>query len=299
MSNEVARVGIVVRTKNRPEFLRRTLEDIAAQTFSGWLVHIVNDGGEASAVDAILADAGAVLRGRAFVTHHDTAHGRSAAANRGLRGLDTDYVVLHDDDDLWHPSFLQETVDWLDRHQTHVGVVTRTEIVYEAERGGRFVEVGRVPFWPDQTGITYSALIQVNRFVPISFLYRRAVHEEVGFYREDVHAAEDWEFNLRVALNHTIGYLSSRPLAFWHQRAGVEGELGNSMFALAEEHDRFDSQVRDEALRAYVRENGPGLPLYLTRFIQDEIGRQLDDRRSLGQRLTHVVRDWRRGRRRR
>lgn len=292
-----ARVGVVVRTKNRPWFLRRALQDIAAQTFSDWCIHIVNDGGDAGPVREAVDSLPAHLRPRVAVTDNPHATGRSAAANAGVRALDTELVVLHDDDDLWHPSFLERTVAHLDRTPGDIGVMTATEIVFEAEREGAFVEVGRAPFWRDLTEITYADLLQVNRAVPISYLYRRRLHDEVGFYREDLHAVEDWEFNLRTALHHHIGFLPGEPLAYWMQRRGVEGELGNSMFALAAEHDHYDRLVRDEALRAYVQQNGAGLPLYLTRFIQEEIGRQLDERLSLGQRLTRTVRDWRRERR--
>ena len=292
-----ARVGVVVRTKNRPWFLRRALADIVAQHFTDWQVHIVNDGGDAAAVEAAMDTVPAALRDRIGVTHNAHAVGRSAAANIGVRALSTRYLVLHDDDDLWHPAFLARTVDHLERTPEDIGVMVATEIVYEAERDGSFVEVGRAPFWRELTEITYSDLLQVNRAVPISYLYRRALHDEVGYYREDLDAVEDWEFNLRTALHHHIGFLPGEPLAYWMQRRGVDGELGNSMYALAAEHDHFDRLVRDEALRAYVQQHGPGLPLYLARYIQDEVARQLDARRSLSQRLVEEVRQWRRDRR--
>jgi glycosyltransferase involved in cell wall biosynthesis len=292
-----ARVGVVVRTKSRPWFLRRTLRDILAQDYADWEVCIVNDGGVPELVEAAISEVAGPARPRITVCHNPEATGRSAAANQGVRALQTQFVVLHDDDDLWHPSFLSRTVGHLDETPLDIGVMTRTEIVYERADGEGFVEVGRSPFWSDLTEITYADLLQVNRAVPISYLYRRALHDEVGYYREDLHAVEDWEFNLRTALRHHIGFLDGEPLAFWMQRLGVEGELGNSMFALAAEHEHFDKLVRDEALRAYVLQNGPGLPLYLTRFIQDEVSRQLDERRSLGQHLTAAVRDWRRSRR--
>ncbi|MFF2633879.1 glycosyltransferase family 2 protein [Microbacterium sp. NPDC058021] len=293
-----ARVGIVVRTKNRPWFLRRALRDIAAQDFGDWAVHVVNDGGDAAVVDAAVAALPESLRTRVAATHNPHPTGRSAAANQGVRALETELVVLHDDDDLWDPSFLSRTVAHLDANPDDIGVMVRTEIIYESQQpDGSFAEAGRAPFWPHLREITYSDLLQVNRAVPISYLYRRALHDEVGFYREDLHAVEDWEFNLRTALIHHIGFIDGEPLAFWMQRVGVAGELGNSMFALAEEHEHYDRLVRDEALRAYVRAHGPGLPLYLTRFIQDEVGRQLDERSSLGQRVTQTLRTWRRDRR--
>ena len=292
-----ARVGIVVRTKNRPWFLRRSLDDIAAQDFSDWAIHIVNDGGDRGQLDAILDELAAETRARVAVTHNAWSMGRSAAANQGVTALQSELIVLHDDDDLWAQTFLSRTVDWLDAYESDIGVMVRTEIVYEVPDGEGFRETGRTPFWPDLSDITYSDLLQVNRAVPISYLYRRELHDEVGLYREDLHAVEDWEFNLRATLNHHIGFIDGPPLAFWMQRIGVDGEMGNSMFALAGEHEACDRMVRDEALRAYVVEHGPGLALYLTRFIQDEVGRQLDARLSLGQRLTGAVQDWRRSRR--
>lgn len=288
------RVGIAVRTKNRPWFLERTIADIRAQDYPSWTVQVVNDGGDPAAVDQIIAALPADVAARISVRHNERPAGRSAAANQGIGALDTEYVVLHDDDDLWHPSFLRTTVGHLDTHPRDIGVMVRTEIVYEKQADEGFVEAGRTPFWPDMSEITYSDLLQVNRAVPISYLYRRVLHEDVGWYREDLHAVEDWEFNLRTALKHHIGFIDGSPLAFWMQRVGVAGELGNSMFALEREHDHYDRLVRDEALRAYVEKEGPGLVLYLTRYIQDEVSRQLDERRGPGARVVQAARAWRR-----
>ena len=290
MSESVSRIGIVLRTKNRPNFLRRALADILAQKFDLWRVAIVNDGGDPDAVEHAISSLSERTRAKIVVRHNDAPTGRSAAANQGVALLDTEFIVLHDDDDLWDPHFLGETVDWLDGHPEHVGVVARTEIVYEEEADGtgEFVEVGRAPFWADMEQVTYTDLLKVNRVVPIGYLYRRSIHDVVGGYREDLHAAEDWEFNLRVALHHQIGFMAEPALAFWMQRVGVEGEAGNSMFALAHEHERYDHLIRDEALVRHDREYGPGLSLYLTRFIQDtvretireEIRQELDRRPS-------------------
>ena len=289
MPDNTARVGIVVRTKNRPWFLRRALRDVAAQHYALWRVHVVNDGGDRDEVDLAIAELPDDVRRRVSVHHNATSRGRSAAANEGVRALATEFVILHDDDDLWHPRFLAATVDWLDTHPEDIGVVVRTEIVYEeADPGGTFREVGRALFWPEMNEVSYSDLLRINRAVPIAYLYRRRVHDEVGLYREDIHAAEDWEFNLRVTLRHHVGFIDGDPLAFWMQRRGVGGDLGNSMFALAGDHDRYDRRIRDEALRGFELANGPGLALHLARFIpeelsrivRDEVARQLEERPS-------------------
>ncbi|WP_341975310.1 glycosyltransferase family 2 protein [Microbacterium sp. LTA6] len=294
MPDSSARVGIVVRTKDRPTLLARALDDIIGQEFTAWHVVIVNDGGQSDAVASLVDALDASVRSKISVIDHEVSLGRSAAANAGVGALSTEYVVLHDDDDLWDTVFLAQSVEWLDATPTDIGVVSRTEIVYESLEGENFVETGREPFWADMKQISYSELLQVNRFVPIAYVYRRVVHDEVGLYRVDIHAAEDWEFNLRVSRKYPIGFIGGPARAFWMQRRDVTGALGNSMFVLADEHEYYDRLIRDEALRAFTTAHGDGLALYLARFVQDEVARQLDARRSIGDRLISVVRGRRR-----
>lgn len=269
-----ARVGIVVRTRHRPGFLRRALTDIAAQTFADWRVVVVDDGGDVAEVDAIVA--AAELGERVEVVHiAEGEGGRCAAANAGVRAVDTDYVVLHDDDDRWHPDFLSRTVAWLDEHPAHAAVSAATEIVYEENRGGAWVEVGRAPFWAGMTRISIGEMMSVNRAVPISFLYRRAMHDEVGYYDETLDAVEDWDLYLRILRRGEIGFLTGEPLAFWTQRPESVGLDANSMFGLAAEHARDDAVVRDRALAEWVHREGPGLPLYIS-TLHDQLAARID-----------------------
>ncbi|SIR71973.1 Glycosyltransferase like family 2 [Microbacterium sp. RURRCA19A] len=255
-----ARVGIVVRTRRRPDFLRRALADIAAQSYSDRRIVVVNDGGDPAEVDTVVAEAGAT----ADVLHIAPGEGgRCIAANAGVRAAATELVVLHDDDDLWHPDFLSRTVEWLDAHPADAAVSVTTEIVYEEQRGDRWVEVGRAPFWAGMQRISLGEMLSVNRAVPISVLYRAAVHEEAGWYDESLDAVEDWDFYLRVLARAGFGFVAGDPLAYWTQRPDATGIAANSMFALADAHARDDALVRDRALEQWTRREGDGLPLYL------------------------------------
>jgi glycosyltransferase involved in cell wall biosynthesis len=295
-----ARVGIVVRTVDRPEFLSRALADIAAQTFGDWTVVVVNDRGDRPRVDAVVVASG--IAERVAVVESRIPGGRCAAANTGVEMLATEFVVIHDDDDLWDPAFLERTVAWLDEHPADVGVGVATAIVYEERRGDRWVETSRAPFWAELDALRFIDLLEVNRAVPISLLYRRSLHDRVGPYDETLDAVEDWEFYLRVLAVGTLGFIGGEPLAFWTQRPGVAGSDGNSMYALEHLHDRDDLAVRDRELKAWVAANGAGLPLYLAemeRRIRDEFAtglrEQLDRQRD---EIIHELRDrhplWRR-----
>ncbi|MDF2990121.1 MAG: glycosyl transferase [Microbacterium sp.] len=270
-----ARAGIVVRTRHRPAFLRRALRDIADQRLDDWQLVVVNDGGDRAEVDEIVS--AAALGDRVTVVHIAPGEGgRCVAANAGVRALDAPYVVLHDDDDRWHPAFLERTVAHLDAHPAHAAVSAVTEIVYEENRAGTWVEVGRAPFWAGMGRISLGEMMSVNRAVPISVVYRRRLHDEIGWYDETLDAVEDWDLYLRILREHEMGFLSGEPLAFWTQRPDSVGLDANSMFGLAAEHARDDAVVRDRALAEWVRREGPGLPLYMA-SLQTQLAAHVDE----------------------
>lgn len=262
-------MGVIVRTKDRPYFLARALGDIAAQSLNDVEVVVVNDRGDREQVAVTVA--ASRIADRVRIVDVSEPGGRCFAANAGIRATEAPYVVLHDDDDLWHPDFLARTVEYLDAHPRHVAVSATTEILYEEARGTAWVEVGRAPFWASMHRVSLANMLEVNRVVPISFLYRRAVHDDVGWYDESLEAVEDWDLYLRVLSTGEIGFLAGEPLAFWTQRPAASGSAANSMFELADEHARDDAVVRDRELAAWMHREGVGLPLYLARLHREMI----------------------------
>lgn len=69
------RVAIVVRTKDRPQLLRRALLNIDEQTFPDYSVVVVNDAGDPAAVDAVVAAAPPQTRDRTTVLHRAESTG--------------------------------------------------------------------------------------------------------------------------------------------------------------------------------------------------------------------------------
>lgn len=268
------RVGIVVRTKDRPYFLARAVRDILAQDFAEWRIVIANDGGDRAGIDAVVGRFAGELAGRLVVVDVPRPGGRSAAANVGIREAGTEFVVLHDDDDSWAPGFLTAAVRRLDERADEIGVMVPIEIVFEKSRGDGYVETKRERLFPGMTQITYLEMITLNRSVPIAFLYRTRAHDAVGGYDETLDAVEDWDFYLRLLVDHHIGFIPGEPLAYWHLRPAARGAAGNSMYALADSHSRFDTIVRDRAVRQLAREYGQGLPLLVAGLVEQAAAAQ-------------------------
>ncbi|WP_211879557.1 glycosyltransferase family 2 protein [Pseudarthrobacter albicanus] len=269
-TDQLPSVAIIMRTRNRAVLLDRAVRDVLAQTFTNWMLVVVNDGGNASEVDSVIERHRRHLDGRVRILNHQVSRGMEAASNAGIAGSESEFIAIHDDDDTWHPDFLQRTVDHL-RTADDAGVGVRTEIVYERLEEDLIQEVSREIFEPEVRAITLFDTLRSNRCVPISLLYRRSVHDSVGYYDEDLDVVGDWEFQLRMLQGHHLGFIDGAPLAFWHQRREATGDLGNSVIASDFAHLNFDRTVREKYLRNYAAEVGLGGLLYLTKHQDAEI----------------------------
>ncbi|WP_017199109.1 glycosyltransferase family A protein [Arthrobacter sp. M2012083] len=267
-----ARVTIVTRTKNRPIFLARALDDIFAQTFQDFELVIVNDGGNPADVEHLTSQRSEAERSRITTIHHAESAGMEGASNAGLKAGSGEFVVIHDDDDFWSPEFLARTVAYLDdpANAAESGVMVRTEIVIEELVEDKIEPIRREIFWADMRQITLADMLKINRAVPISFLYRRNLHDHVGYYNENLPVVGDWEFHLRVLSHSRVGFLDGEPLAFWSQRPESAGHHSNSIFAKVAEHAQYDALVRDDYLRDQAAQGGLGTMLYLTRVLSEQ-----------------------------
>lgn len=266
-------VAILVRTKDRPRFLSRTLENIAQQTFTDYTVCVINDGGDEQATRAVI-EASPLGSGRVqlLTTSGDNME---AASNAGLAATTSEYVAIHDDDDLWAPEFLERTVAALEESGA---LMCTTRIVerYERENAdGEFEVYEERIFHDGLPSVGLQFLFRTNRAVPIGILYRRSLHELVGFYDESLPVVGDWEFNMRAAAVTDI-LLVDEPLAYWSLRPDAEGAEANSVKRQAD-HARFDSMVRARAIREDLQAGArPGAYLYQAHLAADLERRVID-----------------------
>lgn len=250
-----AKVAVIVRTKNRPLLLARALDSVLAQTYQDYLVVIVNDAGELGPVQDAIAAVADRANGRIVVVDNEVSRGREAAMNTGVDASSSTYIVMHDDDDAWAPTFLERTVAHLeDTGQQAVG--TRSEVVYERVEDDVIISEGRELLATDKTDITLLDTIVRNYTPTNSLLYRRSVHDEIGEYDEGLPVLADWDFMLRLLQVHEVGFIDGDPLAFWHRRPDSVGDEGNSVHAGRDEHSHWDAVIRDRYLRADLKRDG-------------------------------------------
>lgn len=271
-----ARVAVITRTKNRPVLFRRAAASVASQTLQDVVWTVVNDGGDPDEVAAIMADTPLDPR-RMRLVSHDQSRGMEAASNSGIAACDSDYIVIHDDDDSWLPEFLTRTVAFLDSPggARYGGVVTHSFYVSEEVRGQTVTEHEARPYNDWVRNVQLSEMACGNFFPPIAFVFRRAVWDRIGGFNEALPVLGDWFFNLEVLLEDDIAVLPE-PLARYHHRdrgGASAGAYANSVIGGVSKHEEFAAVARNAFLRRHGDRAGVAASFALGYAVSDLRGR--------------------------
>lgn len=242
-----SKVAIIMRTKDRPQLLKRAISSACQQTFKNWQLCIINDGGDPAAVQEVTKSFHA--QASIEILHLNPSRGMAEASNLGLKHTTSEYIALLDDDDTWEPTFLAETVTFLDQQDAHSktkGVATYTNAICESLTADEITIHSKKRYALQPAYISFANLLLENQFTNLSFVYRREVLDAIGLYNQDLTLFDDWEFNLRFALKYDIALLPSF-LANYHFRL-------HSKNGMATAQNSLGLKPNKEALLAHFRD---------------------------------------------
>lgn len=255
-------VLVCTRTKDRPVLLRRAARSVADQTYDEYLWVVVNDGGDLDEVTAVLADC-PVDPARIRLVSHEVSQGMEAASNAGIGAARSDLVVIHDDDDSWQPEFLATAVDFLTsaRGRDYGGVVLGTLKVDEIIQGDEIKVTATSEYNPFLTTIDLMEMLVGNLFPPISFVFRRDVHDAVGGFDETLPVLGDWDFNIRFLLRSDIAVVPDQLANYHHREPGTTLNYSNSVTGGTSLHAEFRTRLIHRYLRGSAGPELAGLLL--------------------------------------
>lgn len=132
-------VSVILPTHERPEYLRRAVESVLAQTYD-CLELIVVDDHSSTPAHQVLADVSFDSLVDVRHVRHSENRGANAARNNGIRAATGTYIAFLDDDDLWEPEKIERQVECFEDAGPDVGVVY-TGVKYIGPNGtGLFVQ---------------------------------------------------------------------------------------------------------------------------------------------------------------
>jgi glycosyltransferase involved in cell wall biosynthesis len=292
------KVTVVIRTKNRPVVLARALASVLSQTHEDWHLYVVNDGGERKPIDDLISIYSTALRGRITVIHHEHSMGMETASNAALMPSQSDFIVIHDDDDSWHPEFLEETTKFLlaPENDRYVAVVTYCTLVYERIVDNGIVEEYRTDWSDNHRFIEFGKVLQQNSFPPIALLVRRSVANKLGYFNESLPVLGGWDFNIRLMSIGDIGVIPQHLAYYHHRKSAGDSTYGNSVISGLSTHELYNVLYQNSLLRESLRNGISSLgPLSLTLRAVAEMRQKIcQDLTELRQSLeqTNIAASW-------
>jgi glycosyltransferase involved in cell wall biosynthesis len=247
----IPKVVIVTRTRDRKVLLVRAIQSVLNQSFSDWQHVIVNDGGDKDTLETLCREFEKAYKGRLKVIHLDHV-GMQAASNEAIKSSKSVYVTIHDDDDEWHPDFLEEAVSQLESlgpDSPYQGVISKTvRIIEEEQPDGSFKELNREPYVPLDL-ISLSRIGYENPFPPIAFLYRRAVHKELGYFEQKWNLVADLDFNFRFLQRFEISVINKTLAHYYWRTDSSQSNNANTVTAAKGDHARLLNELTNHYLR--------------------------------------------------
>jgi len=265
-------VTIILRTRDRPLFLKRAVKSVAAQSAPDLTLCVVNDGGDRQTIEQIVR---AEMRDGVEVEfiHNAAPVGQVEALNLGFARVRREFFAIHDDDDSWSPDFLTEMTGFLRREENarFIGAAANSKVIEED------VENGRIVFKRSHDHHRFGPVLSLFKLLhfhshppPISVLMRRAALSVASANNPQMHVMYDCEWMVRVAMRADIAVVD-RTLAFYHLRKASSGATRNSIFEFDKDFGALLTLIQNELLRRELANGtlGAGFASSLIHFFKD------------------------------
>jgi glycosyltransferase involved in cell wall biosynthesis len=202
--NPMTTVSVIIPVWNRAGAIGAAIESVLVQQLPApdWSVRVivVDDG---STDD--LAGALRPYDSRITLVRHDRNAGAAAARNTGIATACGQYVAFLDSDDTWLPEKLVRQLDFMHTHQFAASCTS----FHIMRPNGR--EITKRTYLTGKLGL--EDLVWGCFVSPGSTLIcRHDVYGKIGAYDVSLRRLEDWDWLLRYAGTHGLGYLNE-PLA--------------------------------------------------------------------------------------
>lgn len=186
-------VSIIIRTRNRLTLLEQAIESVCNQTYQNIEIIVVNDGGED--VTAVLNSFRLQCKNVRLIDLEKN-HGRSRAANVGIKAANGEFIAFLDDDDLYFTDGIAKVISPMLANNFAVAYGKVVYAHYDFQSMKRLDDtltyIYEVPF-------SYELLL-VENFIPLNaLLFRRYIFDNCGFFDESLELNEDWCLLLKIA----------------------------------------------------------------------------------------------------
>ncbi len=219
-------ISVIIPCYNGADFLPRCLDSVASQREEGVHVELLFiDGGSTDESMDIAVSYG----DRIDVKVREPDDGPAAAINKGLRLARGDMLAWLNADDYYYPGALRRVVEaFAERSEEALGFGRCTIVDEQDAEIRRGITRFKEAFFPLSSRFTIQSINYISQ--PAMF-FRRSAMDRAGLLREDLKAAWDYEFILRLWRQGGGFHVKGPPLAAfrWHE-GSISGQHFRQQF---------------------------------------------------------------------
>ncbi len=217
-------VSVVIPTYNRIHTLPASVDSVLKQTYKNLELIIMDDGSTDGTEEYVKEIADERVRYRKA----EKNMGPSAARNKGAELAKGEYLAFQDSDDEWMPDKLEKQMKLILDSGELSFVYSEFGLYHDGELLA-VIPSRNIPYGEKQ-GSLFSFLLLYPLISTQTMLIRTKDFLEEGGFNETLKAYEDFEFTMRFAKNHRIGFV---------QEALVKVNVQNSSVS-----KQYDERIR-------------------------------------------------------
>ena len=260
--------------KEKPEYLKQSIESIQAQTLSTNDFVLVCDGPLNEQLDSVIATKRQEMGESLNVVRLAKNGGLGNALNEGIKHCKNELVARMDSDDIAYPDRCEKQIAVFN---THLEVSICSGIVEEFTTDPNTVDTKRVP--PEPNAEIVEVAKKRNPFNHPCVMYKKSAVKAVGSY-QDFYLLEDYYLWLRMLMAGYQGYNIQEPLL--HMRAGSDMYLRRAGWKYAKTQAKLFKFMKQQGfigegqyIKSCVIRSGSSLaPNWLRKFMFEKVLRK-------------------------
>ncbi len=184
------KVSVIIPTYNRPAMLRQAIDSVINQTYKDFEIIVVNDGGDSKKYNEVAQSVNSDCTDFIEIEHS----GCPTALNEGIKYSSGDLICVLADDDI------MSGIDSI-KHRVE-GFGKDTEVIYT---GFYTVNANCELMDTFEVEPVNKDKIWKRDYINIqSMMWRRSVHDKLGYFSEDLINNEDWEFKIKCLMECNV-----------------------------------------------------------------------------------------------
>lgn len=197
------KVSVIMSSYNHENFVEQCVNSVLTQSYSDFEFIIIDD----NSIDATAEKIASFKDSRIQFTALEENRGQYFNTNESIKSANSEYVAIINSDDFWQIDKLKQQVEFLDKNSGYGAVFTFAKGVnkfgnktFRSKMDSNFFKSKN----RNRQQWLYRLFFQKNNLCHPSVLYRKNIHQEVGFYNHNYFNLADMDFWIRTLQKHEI-----------------------------------------------------------------------------------------------